>query len=175
MAEHEPRADAAERGIVFPPGGDGQRSTLTAGRAIFADALAALSTTHAQAAREERHWRRAYPLHVRRWVEAALAAGGEAALAASEAGLASAWRTMHGVDADGVERPLESWWSVTAARGDTGAGLVTHTVTGRGRVAPAPWTLPYRGEHLAGDALRRQVDTWVEKGVIEPSAGDALH
>ena len=35
-------------------------------------------------------------------------------------------------------------------------------------------SLPYRGERLRGDALARQLETWVGGGVIEPSCAEAL-
>src|SRR5690606_33566023 len=34
--------------------------------------------------------------------------------------------------------------------------------------------LPYRGDLLRGDAIRRQVDTWVETGVVEPTVAEAV-
>ncbi len=49
----------------------------------------------------------------------------------------------------------------------------TVTVAGAGEVDRA-LSLPYRGERLRGDALSRQLDTWVAGGVIEPSCADAV-
>ncbi len=35
-------------------------------------------------------------------------------------------------------------------------------------------TIPYRGRRLGGDDLRRQLDTWVADGVVEPSLREAV-
>ena len=43
------------------------------------------------------------------------------------------------------------------------------------RASPRPaLTVPYRGSRLAGDDLRRQLDTWVADGVVEPSLREAV-
>jgi hypothetical protein len=34
--------------------------------------------------------------------------------------------------------------------------------------------LPYRGERLRGDEVRRRVDAWIEAGVVEPSVAEAV-
>lgn len=52
--------------------------------------------------------------------------------------------------------------------------LHTHTVAGIGKVGPAPVAVPYRGQVLTGDVLRRQVDRWVVGGLVEPSFAQAL-
>ena len=46
-------------------------------------------------------------------------------------------------------------------------------VAGEGTV-DRDMSVPYRGERLRGDALARQLDTWVTAGVIEPSCADAV-
>jgi hypothetical protein len=159
--------DSPSRGIVFPVGADGTRSTTRAGAAIVAAALAPLDAGHAQQALDERHWRRRYPLHFRRLVAGALAAP-DAALASARAGLDAALATLRFADEAG-ERPLAE-----LGPGDPGA-LHRVRMAGRGDPRPAPWRIPYRGALLEGDALRRRIDAWREAGVIEPSAAAALH
>ncbi|WP_231921367.1 hypothetical protein [Micromonospora auratinigra] len=51
--------------------------------------------------------------------------------------------------------------------------LETATVTGRGEVE-RELSLPYRGQRLRGDDLRRRLDAWVAAGVIEPSCAEAV-
>jgi len=77
-----------QRGVVFPRGEDGARSTSALGRAVVADALRATDPTGARAAERETNWRTGYLLHLRRLVEAGLASP-EAALAIARDGLAS--------------------------------------------------------------------------------------
>lgn len=51
--------------------------------------------------------------------------------------------------------------------------LGTETVLGEGQ-GMRELAVPYRRELLTGDALRRQIDAWVEGGIIEPSCREAL-
>jgi len=53
-------------------------------------------------------------------------------------------------------------------------GLATRTVRGEGeRVREL--VVPYRGQRLSGDRLRRQADAWVAGGGAEPSFAAAVH
>jgi hypothetical protein len=153
-------------GIVFPAAPDGSRSTTQAGAAIIAAALEPLDPEAAQAAHAERHWRRRYPLHVRRLVEAALPSV-EAAERSARAGLEAAWQTLRWATPDG-ECPLAD---AMAGMAEPFATLRHH---GRGDTRPAPWVVPWRGETLSGDALRHRIDAWEHAGVMEPSAAEAL-
>jgi hypothetical protein len=166
---HEPPPAAV--GIVFGAGADGARSTLRTGAAIVAAALSPASTAHAADALGERDWRRGYPRHVRRLVEDGLA-DGATAIGMARAGLDEAWRALRWTEADGAERPL------AAAFDDARLGpdpFRTVTVRGTGDARPARWHVPYRGEALEGDALRRRIDAWARGRVIEPGAAAALH
>src|SRR5262245_8715845 len=53
------------------------------------------------------------------------------------------------------------------------AGLATATVAGRGEV-DRELSLPYHGQRLRGQDLLRRLDEWVERGVVEPSAAEAV-
>ncbi len=167
---HAPSTPARETGIVFPAAPDGARSTTHAGAAIVAAALAPIDAEAAAAARAERHWRRRYPQHFRRLVEAALPSA-DAALASARAGLDAAWHTLRWATAGGEIALADAM----AAPDALGPPLAARRVTGRGDARPAPWVVPYRGEALAGDALRRRIDAWADAGVLEPSAAQALH
>lgn len=162
-------AAALVLGITFPADAQGGRSSTSAGTAILAAALAPLSADAAAAAAAETRWRRNYPAHFRALVAHALPRT-ELALASAQAGLQAAhgalvWQPAEG----GAERPLAQ-----AMAEPQGAPLGTHTLRGTGAAAPAPWRLPLRGEWLEGDALLGQLARWVEAGVIEPSAAQAL-
>ena len=157
----------AEEGVVFPAGPDGRRSTAALGRAVVADALRPVDPAGAGAAERETNWRAGYLPHFRRLVEAGLVSR-EAALAIADAGLASLHRRMRVAGPDGAETGLGDLASAPAGRALTTAEVA-------GTAAPeGELSLPFRGERLRGDALLRRLDTWVECGVLEPSAAEAV-
>ena len=156
-----------DEGVVFPAGPDGRRSTAALGRAVVADALRPVDPAGAGAAERETNWRAGYLPHFRRLVEAGLVSR-EAALAVADAGLASLHRRMRVAAPDGAETGLE-----TLATAPAGRALATAEVPGTAE-PERELSLPFRGERLRGDALLRRLDTWVECGVLEPSAAEAV-
>ncbi|MBX3676383.1 MAG: hypothetical protein KF853_05125 [Rhodocyclaceae bacterium] len=153
-------------GITFPADADGRHSSLAAGREMFAAALAAVSPQAAEAARAERNWRGGYMPHVRRAVELGLADPASAS-AIAQAGLAALhanFEYLHG----GEALPLQA-----AMARPGGIAFETVTIAGRGEQKPE-LAVPYRGERLAGDALRRQLAAWATAGVVEPSFAAAV-
>ncbi|SDX79145.1 hypothetical protein SAMN05661080_01213 [Modestobacter sp. DSM 44400] len=155
-----------ERGVVFPAGPDGRRSTATVGRAVVAAALHPVDPTGARAAEQETNWRAGYLSHMRRTVEAGLASR-EAALAIADAGLDSLHARMRVATADG-EAELGTLRSAPPAR-----ALRTEQVTGTAE-PEREFTLPYRGSRLSGDDLFRRLDAWIAAGVVEPSCAEAV-
>ncbi len=153
-------------GIIFPAGTDGRRSSLAAGREVFASAMAAVSPHAAHAARAERDWRGGYMSHVRRAVELGLA-NPASANAIAQAGLAALhanFEYLHG----GETLPLQA-----AMARPGGVAFETVTISGRGDAQPE-LVVPYRGARLAGDALHRQLAAWAADGIVEPSCAAAL-
>ncbi len=155
-------------GVEFPESADGRRSTSALGRSVVADALRPVDPAGAKAAEQERDWRRGYLGHFRRLIEAGLPSA-DAALAVARGGLESLHQRMRVVDADGAEAPLASVESATPG----GPAPTTVTVTGDGE-AERSLTIPYRGERLSGDALARQLDAWIARGIMEPSCAEAV-
>ncbi|NED99938.1 hypothetical protein [Phytoactinopolyspora halotolerans] len=183
-------------GVVFPRSSDGVRSTSALGRAVVADALRGVDAVGARAAEGETNWRRGYLLHFRRLVEAGLTSASAAQQIAAD-GLASLHDRMRFVPPDDAtgDGPRDE----TSAGADAGAGVgadrgagdeaeislaealnqqtdvpfETAVVTGAG-TPERELVLPYRGDRLSGDALARQLDTWVDAGVLEPSAAEAV-
>ncbi len=153
-------------GISLPPGPDGRRSSSAFGREVVAGALHEVDPAGARAAAGETAWRTEYVTHFRRLLEVGLTSP-EAWLSIAGAGLAAAHAQMTFIDEDG-EHPVDDLLK-RPADGEL------HTVEVRGEQAPVEeLVLPYRGERLAGDALRRQLEVWTEHGVLEPSAADAV-
>ena len=158
---------AIQHAVDFPLTDDGKRSTTAVGRAVVADALRAVDPTGALDAEQETNWRSGYLLHFRRLVEAGLGSR-EASLAIAGAGLASLQERMTVTRGDEGDVPLAAW-----SASDPAQHLETVELTGT--AAPErELSLPFRGERLRGDALRARLDAWVEAGVIEPSASDAV-
>jgi len=155
-----------ERGVVFPAGPDGRRSTAALGRAVTADALRPVDAAGALAAERETNWRGGYLTHFRRLVEAGLPSGA-AARTIAETGLESLHRRMRVAGPDG-ETGLDELAGAPAAR-------PLHTAEVRGTAEPErELSLPFHGQRLRGDALLRQLDDWVTAGVVEPSCAEAV-
>jgi hypothetical protein len=155
-----------QHGLVFPADAEGKRSTSTVGRAVVGDALRTVDPTGARAAEQETSWRSGYLPHFRRLVEAGLDSP-EAARSVAKGGLDSLYERMRVLDADGAEHRLDNW------RPEEGRRLEGLEITG-GREPLRELVLPYRGQRLGGDDLRRRVDAWVEAGVVEPTLADAV-
>jgi hypothetical protein len=158
--------DGAE-GVVFPLSADGRRSTSALGRAVTADALRAVDPVGALGAERETNWRSGYLIHLRRLVEAGLPSKA-AALSIARDGLGSLHTRMRNRGTDGTEAGLDGALSAPAL-----ASVATLSVPGSGQ-RETELSLPYRGERLRGDALARQLETWVSGGVIEPSCAEAV-
>jgi hypothetical protein len=157
---------AATVGVAFPEV-DGSRSTSATGRDVLATAAAAADPTLATRIRDEPRWRQRYAAHLRDLVVAELRAdAGDDADALPRAGLDAAYARFEFVGPDGPRRLDEV---TSAPAGD----LDTVVIDGRSR--PGGLEVPYRGALLGGDGLRRQVDSWVTAGVVEPSLAVAVH
>jgi hypothetical protein len=154
-------------GVVFPSGPDGRRSTSALGRAVVADALRRVDAAAAGDAEREHDWRRGYPRHFRRLIEAGLASRQDAITVARD-GLESLYRRMRVAGPGGEETGLDALTSEPARR-----VLDTVTVAGSGE-ADQELAVPYRGERLSGDALLHRLEAWVAAGVIEPSCAAAV-
>lgn len=160
---------SAQSGVVFPEV-DGRRSTSATGRAVVADALEPVDPVGAAAARRETNWRSGYLTHFRRLVEAGLPSYGDARRIA-ESGLAAVHDRMRWNPDGSGDQPLSA--AVGGAVGAPPSPIDSELLTGGGEPDTA-LTIPYRGHRLAGDDLRRQLDAWVDGGVVEPSLRDAV-
>ena len=141
---------------------DGRRSTTATGRVVLADAARAADTALAARIESVEHWRRGYLVPARE-LTAAAARAPQAALDIARAGLESLRARL----AIG-ERPLAE-----AFAGPQPDPPPTAIV--RGEAAPVrELVVPVDGEHLRGDALRRRLEAWTVRGVIEPSCAEAV-
>ena len=157
------------RGVVFPIDPTvGRRSTTATGRAVVADALRAVDPVGAASAERETNWRQGYLPHFRRLVEAGLASD-DAALAIARDGLASLHTRMRWAGPQG-EEPLAAAFTQPADGADP---LASETIRGEGE-PDRMLSVPYAGQRLSGDALRRRLAAWVDAGTVEPSCAEAV-
>lgn len=154
-------------GVCFPLGGDDRRSTSATGRAIFADSIRAVDPAIAAQIEHTRDWRKGYITPLRDIVLAA-AQSTHNALSISRHGLASTDQRF-AFRRNGQEMSLRA-----AIKEFDTPGLASVTVRGRS-TREEDLSVPYKGQRLFGDDLRRQVDSWVERGIAEPSFGAAIH
>jgi hypothetical protein len=160
MTEFDP-----QRGIDFPVVG-GHQSSMSTGRAVFADA--ARATDPALAARTEgvSNWRKEYLAPVRDLVASGLRASG-GSVQMSRDGLASLHERFT-FTRDGRQMTLSEALATL-----TEPAFQTVDVVGKGR-ATTELVIPYHGRRLSGVDLRHQLDVWVANGVVEPSFAHAL-
>ncbi len=154
-------------GVCFPLGGDDRRSTSATGRAIFADSIRAVDPAIAARIEHTRDWRKGYIAPLRDIVLAA-AQSTNNALSISRHGLASTDQRF-AFRRNGHEASLRE-----AIREFDTPGFASVTVRGRS-ARDEDLSVPYKGQRLFGDDLRRQVDSWVDRGIAEPSFGAAIH
>lgn len=155
-----------EQGVLFPAGADGRRSTATTGRAMWADAVRGVDDALAQRIETSSSWRTDYVDAVVAHTAAATRSA-DAAVQVARQGLASLADRMR-FERDGATGP------VGQALQDGKEVLRPQTVHGEGE-RERELVLPYRGEQLSGDRLRRRLDQWVAAGTVEPSCAAALH
>ncbi|HEX2056838.1 MAG TPA: hypothetical protein VHI71_00575 [Actinomycetota bacterium] len=144
---------------------DGRRSSQAVGRAVFAEAAGAADASLSAAIERHKDWRKAYLSPVRKLVEAGARSGKDALRIAGE-GLAAVHRNLVFLRG-GEETPLLD--AVTAGSG----GFDTGSLSGKGERLREV-VVPYRGAALRGDALLRQLDEWVARGVVERSCVEAV-
>lgn len=159
-------------GVVFPlDPASGRRSTTATGRAVVAEALRMVDPVGAASAERETNWRQGYLPHFRRLVEAGLTSP-DAARSIATGGLEALHGRMRWAAPDG-EHPLSDVFADHHRIDDPAKDLASETVRGDG-VPERRLSLPYAGERLSGDALRRRLDLWVEAGTIEPTCAEAV-
>ena len=154
-----------ENGVQFSSS-DGRRSSTSAGRSIFGDAVSHVDPDLAARIAATKDWRKAYLEPVRAVVERGVPSSKDALRIASD-GLHAVREHLTFVD-DGEEISLSGAFR---ALGDD--DLHTSVVKGDGTPV-TELEVPYRGSALRGDDLLVQLERWAQAGVLEPSAVAAL-
>jgi hypothetical protein len=153
-------------GVLFPLGENGKRSTMASNRAVWADAARAVDEELTARISGADPWRSEYLPHVRTVTELG-ARSADTATRVAESGLAAA-RAQMVFRREGTDRPLADAPTLAPA-----VDLKTEIIEGTSEPA-RELVIPYLGERLRGDALRRRIEAWVSGGIIEPSAATAL-
>ena len=155
-----------EQGVLFPADEQGRRSTASTGRTVWAEAVRGVDDALAARIGSARDWRKEYV--------GAVVAHTAAATRSPQAGVQVA---QQGLAALGERMRFERDGAVTSvgeALMDGKDVLRTQTLRGEGE-RQRELVLPYRGEQLSGDRLRRQLDDWAARGTVEASCASALH
>eukprot|EP00927_Polykrikos_kofoidii_P072974 TRINITY_DN6905_c0_g1_i1.p1 TRINITY_DN6905_c0_g1~~TRINITY_DN6905_c0_g1_i1.p1 ORF type:complete len:787 (-),score=138.14 TRINITY_DN6905_c0_g1_i1:49-2409(-) len=166
-------------GVEFPLDASGNRPTMGVNKAAFAAALRSVNADGAKQIDElpDRKWRKAYQKQVVEQVRHS-AKTPDAALAVAKEGLDYLHKTMVFVRPAGAD--AEAPCLEAAMAKFTDKRFHTHEVQGQAprvcsyTVQYKPYGKPGPLKELSGDALRKQIDTWVRNGTIELSCGEAL-
>lgn len=164
------------RGIDFPTpegsGGSGaERPTTPTVRGIVTDAVRESDPALSTRVETATNWRDEY-VSIVRDLTMTTATKPASAVDIARAGLESAYRRMRVTLPDGAEKPLAEWdveADVEAARGRYTARTIEGT-----QPAATELAIPYKGRDLTGYDLERQLETWVKRGIIEPTCADAV-
>jgi Protein tyrosine phosphatase-like protein, PTPLA len=137
--------------------------------AIVAAALGAVNADKANAANAARRsWRFTYWKHIRSMVEEQCKSS-EVALQIAETGLQKAYELFEFIAPDGTAVSLQE-----AMTSKNSVSFFTGSVKGQGTAKLSQFEVPYKGRTLSGQALKDQVQKWVDYGTIEASAGVAI-
>ena len=156
---------STDQGVQFASV-EGRRSSQRAGTAILADAVRSVDPDLAAGIAKTSEWRKRYMQPFTDTVIAG-ARSSKNALRIAMDGLDSVHEHLTFVRGEQELRLDEAFSTFTAP------AFETDVIEGTGdRVTEL--RISYKGENLAGDALLRQLEAWVDAQVIEPSARDAL-
>jgi hypothetical protein len=156
---------SSDQGINFPVI-DGRRSTQAVGRRVSAAAVRFVDADLSERIEATTNWRKGYLGAVKDTLELGARSTKDALRIASE-GLGALRRQFI------VERAGETVSVEDAFTGSVEPRFSTEVVEGEG-TARQELEIPYEGEFLRGDGLRRQLDQWREAGTIEPSCAAAV-
>src|SRR4051794_37435091 len=137
-------------GVLFAADERGRRSTMPTNRAVWADAARAVDRALSGRIDASARWRAEYLGHTRAVTELG-ARSADAAQRVAAAGLAAA-RTRLVFRRDGIDHPLADATALAPT-----SPFASECIDGTGR-PERELVVPYRGERLRGDALRRRIE-----------------
>ena len=152
-------------GVQFPAE-DGQRSSQKTARSILATAARSVDAEAAERFEQTQDWRKNYLPVVRELVEMGARSNKNAERIAVD-GL-DALRARFVFERNGDSYPLTELFDHKPRQ-----HFETAVIEGKGE-RTRELTIPYRGQMLSGDTLKRQLGRWSEDGTIEPSCARAV-
>jgi hypothetical protein len=156
-----------EEGLLFPKDAQtGEVSTSITGKTIFAESIKPISQVAADVVLKERNWRFGYSKHVVDNAKAS-AQSKKDAITIARAGLDYCYKNFRFVR-NGIESNLQD--ALTQYK-DT---FLEGKLVGKAAKTTQGVIVPYKGQKLQDAALKKQLDSWVEYGTIEPSCRDAI-
>jgi hypothetical protein len=161
----EQESPRIEEGVQFALV-EGRRSSQSAGKAILADAVRSTDADVARGIERTSDWRKRYIEPFTQTVIAG-AKNTKDALRIAVDGLDSLHEHLTFVRGDQESRLGDAFTKFTDPV------FETETIHGTGS-RERSLSVPYRGDVLEGDVLRRKLDEWTSAGVIEASAQEAL-
>lgn len=173
------REEKPAEGVEFPKDAEGKRSTMTINKNAFAAAIRAVDKDEAKKLDDlpDRKWRKAYLKNIVEQVRHSAKAP-QNALDVAQAGLDYLHDTMIFVRPAGAEDSAVSLKEAMKKYKDK--KFSTYEIKGSGprvgkySVQYKPFGTPGSLKELTGDALHKQIDTWVKNGTIESSCGNAM-
>jgi hypothetical protein len=154
-----------EQGVQFPLV-DGRRSTQATGKRVFAAAVRFVDASLADRIETAQNWRKTYLQAVRQTVELGVRSPKDALRIASD-GLDEA-RSTFTFERNGDSLSLDEAFQQSAPD-----RFRTEVIEGQSE-RETELVIPYHGEDLRGDHLRRRLEIWRSEGRIEPSAAQAV-
>jgi hypothetical protein len=154
------------QGVVFPTSPDGRVSTMATNQAVFAAAARPVDPEVARRIEAEPDWRTGYVDRIVELVHLGLRSP-EDAMTISAAGLDELRNQMRFDTGNGTT-------DVDAAMQTDAETIAGVEVQGTASGAIGELKIPYQGDVLVGSALRRQLDDWMSRGIVEPSFVEAI-
>jgi len=162
-----------DRGLSFPTDSKGERSTTIAGKNVIAAAIrgskAPGSAELAVKCEREKNWRFMYNKHYMNMVKVS-AYSPEAAQGVAKAGIDYMHKNFEFVDLkDGSVSSFADYIKKSFSPFETG------TIVGNKAKESKPLlAVPYKGEILRGEALKKQLTKWAKYGTLESDAAASI-
>lgn len=162
-------------GVQFPAGRSNERNSTDAVKAVLRASASVADAAAAEGIDAERNWRYRYNVHLVKNCELLARGPASQSVAIAAAGLQALHSTFEFVDAAGqVETLAAAMARVPGLVADAGGFDCGIIVGSRAASPPGPFQVPYNGRTLEGESLRQQLHMWLQRGIIERDACQAL-
>ncbi|ENX15480.1 hypothetical protein F895_02026 [Acinetobacter sp. CIP 64.2] len=155
-------------GIQFPiQSGKKTPSTTDTAKQILYAALHSVNSPYTSQLKTEKNWRKQYPFYFQELVKVGISSIHHPLLIAQH-GLEAA-QDLFIFNRAGHETTLaQAMTQIDEQPFDT------YILKGTGSAEIEPWSIPFEGKKLQGQALLAQIDRWEQQQIIEPSHAKAL-